>query len=106
MAVLLNIEKAKSFAVPREELFKICEAAVGALGLTISRMETESGTIEALKPARWPFRSKERISLTITPDSRIVAIAKVDMGKAVSSGDVIVHRFFDEVKRLVEARGR
>ncbi len=102
MSVLLSIEKGKSFSVPFDELFRICEAALHSLGLEITATEESSGIIEARKPSTWPFRSKEKISLSLTRDSRVVAVAKVDMDKAVSSGDLIVDRFFDAVRELVD----
>ena len=102
MSALLSIEKGKSFSVPYDELFRVCEAAVRSLGLEITRAEEASGVIEARKPSTWPFRSKEKISLSLTRDSRVVAVAKVDMGKAVSTGDLIVDRFFNALRQLVD----
>ena len=102
MSILLSIEKGKSFSVPYDDLFRFCEAALRSLGLEITRTEESSGIIEARKPSTWPFKSKEKMSLSLTRDSRVVAVAKVDMDKAVSSGDLIVDSFFDAVRELVD----
>jgi hypothetical protein len=104
LTVLLSIEKGKSFAFPPDELLRICEAALRTLGLEITEISESSGIIEAQKPSTWPFKSKEKISLSVTSDSRVVAVAKVDMEKAVSSGDLIVDRFFEAVKGLIQNR--
>ena len=101
MSVLLSIEKRKSFSVPYDQLLKLCETALRSLGLEIASMSESSGIVEAVKPSIWPFKSKEKISLTITTDSRVVAVAKIDMAKAASSGGLIVDRFFDTLKGLM-----
>lgn len=101
VSVLLNIEKRKSFLVPHEQLLQLCEIALRSLGLEITNKIESSGIIEAEKPTIWPFKSKEKISLTVTTDSKVVAVAKTDMRKAAASGGLIIDRFFDIVKRLM-----
>ncbi len=101
MSVLLSIEKQKSFSVPHDELLRLCETALRSLDLEITQISQLSGFIEAAKTSIWPFKSKEKISLTVTTDSRVVAVAKIDMAKAASSGDLIVDRFFDTLKGLI-----
>ena len=105
MSVLLNIEKGKKFSVPCDELFQICEVAVRSLGLNITRTESSAGILEARVPSKWPwpFRSKEGISLSVSRESRVVAIAKVDMKKAAAEG-LLVDRFFTAVKKLLADR--
>jgi hypothetical protein len=101
VSVLLSIEKSRSFSVPYDQLLKLCETALRSLGLEIASVSESSGIIEAAKPSIWPFKSKEKISLRVTADSRVVAVAKIDMAKAASSGDLIVDRFFDTLKGLI-----
>ncbi len=101
MSALLSIEKAKSFSVPYDQLLRLCETALRSLGLKITHVNEASGIIEAVKPSIWPFKPKEKISLTVTTHSRVVAIAKTDMRKAASSGDLIVDRFFETLKGLM-----
>lgn len=101
MSVLLSIEKKMSFSVPYDQLFRLCETALRSLGLEIASMSESTGIIEAAKPSMWPFKSKEKISLTVTTDSKVVAVAKIDMAKAVSSGNLIVERFFETLKGLM-----
>jgi len=99
--VLFRLEKTKSFPVPYEELFQICEEAVSSLSFEISRMDRAEGIIEARKPSHWPFRSKERIRLRVGHDSRVEIIAQIDPNKAVSPEGLIVDRFFGAVWELI-----
>jgi hypothetical protein len=102
VSVLLSIEKRKSFSVPYDLLIKLCETALQSLGLEITHISESSGLIEAAKPSIWPFKPKKKISLTVTTDSKVVAVAKIDMAKAASSGDLIVDRFFETLKGLIQ----
>jgi hypothetical protein len=97
MSVLFTVEKRKSFKVPFEELFPICEKALFSLGLQVSHVEQSSGVMQALKPSKWPFKPKEIISVTVGHDSKVVVIAKIDMGKAVTGEALIIDKFFDAV---------
>jgi hypothetical protein len=103
MSVLLSLEKAKSFPVPHGELFRLCETALRSLGLEITQANESSGIIQAQKPSTWPFKSRERISLSLTTDSRVVAVAKVDMDKALAEGDLVIDRFFKAVRELIQS---
>ncbi len=102
MSVLLNVEKRKSFTLPYDELFPICEKALVSLGLRVSHAEQSSGVIEARKPRRWPFKSKEIVSVTVGRDSKVVVIAKIDMGKAATPEALIIDKFFDAVHESIQ----
>jgi hypothetical protein len=102
MSVLFTVEKRKSFKVPFEELFTICEKALRSLGLQVSEVEQSSGVILARKPSTWPFKPKEIISVTVGHDSKVVVIAKIDMGKAVSGEALIIDKFFDAVYESIQ----
>jgi hypothetical protein len=104
MSVLFSVEKRKSFTLPYDELFLICEKALLSLGLQVSHVEQSSGVIQARKPSTWPFKSKETISLTVGRDSKVVAIAKMDMVKALTSEGLIVDKFFDAVNMSIQSR--
>ena len=104
MSVLLSVEKRKSFKVPFDELFLICEEALLSLGLQVSHVERSLGVIQARKPNTWPFKSKETISLTVGRDSKVVAIAKIDMGKALAAEALITDKFFDAVNESIQRR--
>ncbi len=99
---MFRLEKTKSFSAPYDELFQICEKAVSSLGLQISRMNQSEGIIEAQKPSRWPFRSKERLSLRIGHDSRVQVIAQIDPNKALSSEGLVIDRFFSAVREMID----
>jgi hypothetical protein len=101
MSVLLSLEKAKSFPAPQGELFQLCQTALRSLGLEVTQANQSSGIIEAQKPSTWPFKSRERISLSLTTDSKIVAVAKIDMDKALAGGDLIIDKFFKSVQELI-----
>ncbi len=103
MSLLFSVEKRKSFKVPFDELFPICEKALLSLGLQVSEVEQSSGVIRARKPSTWPFKSKETISLTVGRDSKVAAIAKIDMGKAIATDALIVDRFFDAVHECIQS---
>lgn len=109
MSVLFSVEKRKSFKVPFDELFLICEKALLSLGLQVSEVEHSSGVIQARKPGTWPFKSKETVSITVGRDSKVVVIAKIDMGKALAAEALIVDQFFNAVNesvvQLLEAHG-
>ncbi|HTY21740.1 MAG TPA: hypothetical protein VMC85_01320 [Desulfomonilaceae bacterium] len=104
MSVTFRLEKTKSFSSPYEELFGICEKALSSLGLQISRTNQSEGIIEAQKPSRWPFKSKERISLKVGHDSRVQVIAQMDPNKALSSEGLVIDRFFSAVRELIQIR--
>jgi hypothetical protein len=104
MSALFSVEKRKSFNVPFDELFVICEKALLSLGLRVSHVEQSSGVIQARKPSTWPFKSKEIISLTVGRDSKVVAIAKIDMGKAIAAEALIIDKFFDAVNESIQRR--
>jgi hypothetical protein len=104
MSVLLCFEKRKSFKIPFEELFPICEKALLSLGLQVDHVEESSGVIEARKPSTWPFKSKETFSLSVGRDSKVVAIAKIDMVKATTTEPLIVDKFFDAVNESIRTR--
>jgi hypothetical protein len=101
MSVLLSLEKRKSFKVAFDDLFPICEKALLSLGLQVSGMEQSSGIIQARKPGTWPFKSKETVSVTVGRDSRVVVIAKIDMGKALAAEALIIDQFFDAVNESI-----
>ena len=101
MSVMFRLEKTKSFSAPYEELFQICEKALSSLDLQISRTNQSEGIIEAQKASRWPFRSKERISLRIGNDSRVQVIAQIDPNRALSSEGLVIDRFFRTVVELI-----
>ncbi len=102
MSVLLSLEKAKSFPVPPGELFRLCETALRSLGLEITQANESLGIIQARKPSTWPFKSREGISLSLAIDSRVVAVAKIDMDKALAEGDLIIDKFFKAVRELIQ----
>jgi uncharacterized membrane protein YvbJ len=102
MSVLFSFEKRKSFKVPFEELLLICKKALDSLGLEVSHLEQSSGIIQARKPSTWPFKSKEVVSVTVGRDSKVVVIAKIDMGKADTSEALIVDKFFDAVNQSIQ----
>ncbi len=104
MSVLFSVEKRKSFKVPFDELFPICEKALLSLGLQVSHVEQSSGVIQARKPGTWPFKSKETVSLTVGRDSRVVVIAKIDMSKALTSDALIIDKFFEAVNESILGR--
>ena len=101
MSVILSIEKRKRFAVPYERLFGACERAMNSLDLEPAHADQSSGVIEARKKSTWPFKSKEGLFLTVGRDSRVVAVAKIDMNKSAASGDLL-DRFFAAVRELLE----
>jgi hypothetical protein len=101
MSVLFSVEKRKSFKVPFDELFPICEKALLSLGLQVSHLEQSSGVIEARRPGTWPFKSKETVSVTVELDSRVVVIAKIDMGKALAAEALVIDQFFDAVNESI-----
>jgi hypothetical protein len=103
MSVLLSLEKGKFFSAPYEELFFMCEKALCSLGLEINRLDQSSGIIEARRRSTWPFKSKEQISLIVRRDSRVVAVAKIDMNKAMSSDNLIIDRFFTALSALMHS---
>jgi hypothetical protein len=45
------------------------------------------------------------IFLTVGRDSKVVAIAKVDMGKALAAKALIIDKFFDAINESVQGRG-
>ncbi len=102
MSVLFSVEKRKLFQVPFEELFPICEKALLSLGLQVSEVERSSGVILAQKPSKWPFRSKEIVSVTVGRDSKVVALAKINMGKTVTPQPLIIDKFFDAVYESIQ----
>jgi hypothetical protein len=104
MPLLFSIEKRKSINVPFDQLFLICEKALLSLGLQVSHVEQSSGVIQARKPSTWPFKSKETISLTVGRDSKVVAIAKIDMDKALAAEALIIDKFFDAVHESIQRR--
>jgi hypothetical protein len=106
MSPLLSIEKGRSFSIPYDELFLICQEALRSMGLEIARTDDMLGVIEARKPSRWLVKSQEQISLTVRRDSRVVVVAKMDMQKAVSGGSLITENFFDALQKLVADRNR
>jgi hypothetical protein len=104
VSVLFSIEKRKSFKVPFDELFLICEKALLSLGLQVSDVAQSSGIILARKPSTWPFKSKETVTVTVGRDSKVVAIAKVDMGKTLAAEALIIDKFFDAVNASIQRR--
>ena len=104
MSVLLSVEKRKSFTLPYDELFLICEQALLSLGLEVSELEQSSGAILARKPSTWPFKSKETVSVTVGRDSKVVAVAKIDVGKSLAAESLIVDKFFDAVNESIQRR--
>ncbi len=66
-------------------------------------MDKSEGIIEARKPSRWPFRSRERISLRVGYDSSVEVVAQIDPNKAVSSEELVVDRFFSAVRELIQS---
>jgi hypothetical protein len=102
MSALFSFEKRKSFQVPFDKLFLICEKALRSLGLEIGDVEQSSGVILAQKPSKWPFRSKEIVSVNVGCDSKVVVIAKIDMGKAVIGESLIIDKFFDALNELTK----
>ncbi len=104
MSALFSVEKRKSYKVPFDELFLICEQALLSLGLQVSEVVQSSGVILARKPSTWPFKSKETISLTVGRDSKVVAIAKIDMGKALAAEALSIDKFFDAVNESIQRR--
>jgi hypothetical protein len=102
MTVLLSVEKRKSFKIPFEELFMICEKALLSLDLQVSHVEQSSGFIQARKPSTWPFKSKDTVSVTVGRDSKVVAVAKIDMGKALTAEALIIDKFFEAVNECIQ----
>ena len=102
MSVLFTVEKRKSFKIPFEGLFPICEKALLSLGLQVDHVDESSGVIRARKPSTWPFKSKETVSVTVGHDSKVVVIAKIDMSKAASGEALITDKFFDAVYESIQ----
>jgi|WetSurMetagenome_2_1015567.scaffolds.fasta_scaffold250372_2 hypothetical protein len=103
MSVLFSLEKRKSFSVSYEELFLICETAIRSLNLEVIRADQSAGVIEARRPSKWPFKSREQIALAVGLDSKVVAITKIDPNKLLSKEDLITERFFVAVRQLIQS---
>ena len=104
MSALFTLEKRKTFKVAFDELFLICEKALHSLGLQVSQVGESSGVMLALKPGTWPFKPKEIVSVTVGRDSKVVVIAKIDLGKAVTTEALIVDKFLDAVYESIQRR--
>jgi len=104
MSALFTLEKRKTFKVAFDELFLICEKALHSLGLQVSQVEESSGVMLALKPGTWSFKPKEIVSVTVGRDSKVVVIAKIDLGKAVTTEALIVDKFLDAVYESIQRR--
>lgn len=104
MSTTWSFEKRKSFSVPYEEIFRKCEHALKALNLNVTASDESSGLIEAEKPAKWPFKSDQRISITVHRDSKVTAIGKLNIGllnlNALSDQDPITEKFFEALKGM------
>jgi hypothetical protein len=105
MGIKWSIEKSRSFSMPYEELFRSCERALMAMNLKITLMDELSGVIEAEKPAKWPFKSDRRISVTVRSDGRVKAVGKLDLGRRsltdLSGDDLITEHFFQNMRDLL-----
>ena len=98
-------EKRKSFSVPYEDLFPKCALAIRAINLRITLVDESLGLIEAEKPARWPFKSDQRISITVHRDSKVTAIGKLNLGlrglSNLSDKDLVTDKFFGALKGIL-----
>ena len=105
MATKWSFEKSRSFAIPYEKLFRICEQALIAMNLKITRLDELSGVIQAEKPASWPFKSDQQVSVTIRSDGKVTAIGKLHLGRRMltdlSAENLITDKFFQSLQDMI-----
>ena len=105
MATKWSFEKSRSFAIPYQKLFRSCEQALIAMNLKITRLDELSGVIEAEKPASWPFKSDQQVSVTIRSDGKVTAIGKLHLGRRMltdlSAENLITEKFFQSLQDMI-----